>query len=111
MPMDSNDDIVIKIVILDGLGKTLEVQKQAWNVQDVTINALKKKVEGSSSVPREDKLDDNSWLAVDLSWVDKTGDKLRLQEGAELGLALKEMKGAGLTVAANAYLYHHFDEF
>lgn len=89
-------------------------------------------MEGSSSVPREDKLDDNSWLAVDLSWVDKTGDKVRdfyfhhiiieaisvffflqvrLQEGAELALALKEMKGAGLTVAANAYLYHHFDEF
>ena len=34
-------------------------------------------MEGSSSVPREDKLDDNSWLAVDLSWVDKTGDKVR----------------------------------
>ena len=41
----------------------------------------------------------------------KAREQLRLQEGAELGLALKEMKGAGLTVAANAYLYHHFDEF
>ena len=40
MPMDSKDDIVIKIVILNGRGEKLEVQKQAWAVRDVTIDAL-----------------------------------------------------------------------
>ena len=41
MSKNSKNDIIIKIVILNGNGGTLEVQKQAWNVQDVTIGALR----------------------------------------------------------------------
>merc|ERR1712106_1208283 len=96
MSMDSKDDIVIKIVIIGDDGKALEVQKQAWDVKDVTIDALKRNVKGSTKLPREyskipvNCVDEGSYLVIELFWKDKTGDQVRLQTGGELALALKE---------------------
>jgi len=110
MSKNSKNDIIIKIVILNGNGGTLEVQKQAWNVQDVTIGALRKKVEDSSRVGSGEVNNyGGSGLKVELAWLDKAGDQVRLKDNAELALALKETKGAGLTVTANAFLVYWSD--
>jgi len=106
--MDSQDDIVIKMIIISN-GARVEVQKRAWDVRDVTIGKLEKNVKGSSQVPREvggdvGSLDYGAYLVVELYWMDKSGDQVRLQKPEELALALKEMKGAGLTVTANVFL-------
>jgi len=106
MSMDSKDDIVIKIVIIGKGGHTLEIQKQAWDVQDVTIRKLREKVKGSRKIP-EDPKEEGCYLDIELSWMDKNGDQVRLQEDAELALALKEMKAVGLTVVAGALLKYY----
>ena len=41
MSVDSKDDIVIKIIITNDCGVPVEVQKRAWDVKHVTIDALK----------------------------------------------------------------------